>query len=116
MLTLELGAFGGADANAAGVDLGAACTAAVCVRDTATGRELLGLAITDVFGSSVVGGQGESRDGNCRVKGGQYVLHRGHIILGKGRMGEDSQARTVVRVMRTILKDCDECKFEGCNN
>lgn len=68
---LELGPFGRADADAAGVDLGAACTAAVRVGDTPASGELLGLAVTDVLGTGVVGGQGKSGDGDCIVKRGQ---------------------------------------------
>lgn len=70
---LELGALSGADAHATGVDLGAACTATVRVGDAPAGGELLALAVTDVFGTGVVGGQGKSRGSNCLVKRGQYI-------------------------------------------
>jgi hypothetical protein len=70
---LELGALSGADANATGVDLGAACTATVGVGDAAASGKLLALAVSDIFGTGVVGGQGKSRGSNCPVKRGQYI-------------------------------------------
>lgn len=72
LAVLELRALGGADTHTAGVDLGAACTAAVCVRDTAASGELLGLAVSDVLCTSVVGSQGKGGGSNCVAKSGQY--------------------------------------------
>lgn len=77
LLTLELGALGGADAHAAGVDLGAARAAAVGVGHAAAGGELLALAVADVLGAGVVGGQGEGGGGDCWVESGQYVSSSG---------------------------------------
>lgn len=74
VLTLELGAFSRADANAAGVDLGAARAATVRVGDAPASGELLGFAVTDVFGTGVVGSQGKSRCGNWLVKRGQHTF------------------------------------------
>lgn len=65
LAVLELCALGGADANTAGVDLGAARAAAVRVGDAAACGELLGLAVADILGTGVVGSQSEDRDGDC---------------------------------------------------
>lgn len=46
-------------------DLGTAGGAAVGVRDAAARGELLSLAVSDVFGSRVVGSQGEGGNGDC---------------------------------------------------
>lgn len=64
---LELGALGGADADAAGTDLGAAGRVAVVVGDAAARGELGVLAVADVLGAGVVGGEGEGGDGDCVV-------------------------------------------------
>ena len=65
LAVLVAGGGGGADAHARGVDLGAAGAAAVGVGDAAARRELSGLAVADVLGSGVVGGQGKGGDGDC---------------------------------------------------
>lgn len=67
LAVLELSALGGADANSAGVDLGAACTATVRIGDTSAGGELLALAVPDVLCTGIVGSQGKSGDGDCHV-------------------------------------------------
>lgn len=89
LAVLELSTLSGADTNVGGVDLGAALVpnawsvavqkvivrslskcqkgvlrasysrVAVVVSDTSTGGELGVLAVTDILGTSVVGGQGE---------------------------------------------------------
>lgn len=61
---LELCSYGRADAEAAGADLGTAGAPAVGIRDTSAGRELLALAITDIFSTGVVGSEGHCGDGD----------------------------------------------------
>lgn len=58
------GALGTADAHAARVDLGAALGVAVGVGDAPARGELGVLAVADVPGTGVVGGQGQSGDGD----------------------------------------------------
>lgn len=65
LAVLGRGGLGGADALAAGADLGAAGGAAVGVRDAAARGELLAVAVADVLGAGVVGGEGEGGDGDC---------------------------------------------------
>lgn len=62
---LGRGRLGTADTLSAGANLGTAGRAAVCVRDAAAGGELLGVAVADVLGTGVVGGEGEGGDGDC---------------------------------------------------
>lgn len=83
---LELGALGGADADTAGTDLGAAGRVAVVVGDAAACGELGVLAVPDVLGAGVVGGEGEGGDGDCvvLVTGLQAVDGDPQVGLGYG--------------------------------
>lgn len=71
---LELGALGRADADGGGVDLGAAGGPAVVVGDAAARGELGVLAVADVLGAGVVGGQGEGGDGDCFLGEGGSIM------------------------------------------
>lgn len=66
LAVLELGALGGADAEAAAADLSAAGTTAVGIGDASTGGELLGLAVADIGSTGGVGGKGHDGDGDYK--------------------------------------------------
>lgn len=66
LAVLELGAVAGADSDSVALGVGgatgAAALGAVGVGDTASGRELLGLAVADITRTGVVGRQGDSAE------------------------------------------------------
>lgn len=65
LAVLELGTLSRADADSGGIDLGAAGRVAVGVSDTATGGELLVLAVANSVCARDVRGQGKGRGGDC---------------------------------------------------